>query len=77
MLFVEILLNVVIGLVFLIPILVLWDLVAFIIFIVNRKKSPEKRRNAETGLIISSVALTLTITLAVVFFLISMLLDSI
>lgn len=77
MFFVEILLNVVIGLVFLIPVLFIWDLVAFIIFIVNRKKSPEKRRNAETGLIISSAALTLAITLTVVFFLVSLLLDSI
>lgn len=42
-----------------VPFLALWDLIAFIIFIVNRKKSPEKRKKAEDNFVTSSIALTL------------------
>ncbi len=49
------------------PFLLLWDLIAFIIFIAAPKSDYEKRRKAETGFIKSSAiftaALIVTVTL--------------
>ncbi len=59
-----------------VPLLFLWDLVAFIVFMVFSKNEREKRRKAETGFIISSIALTVGVVLTVVLFALSVLLDS-
>lgn len=59
-----------------VPLLFLWDLVAFIVFMAFSKNEREKRRKAETGFIISSIALTVGVVLTVVLFALSVLLDS-
>lgn len=58
------------------PLLFLWDLVAFIVFMAFSKNEREKRRKAETGFIISSIALTVGVVLTVVLLALSVLLDS-
>ncbi|MCM1330157.1 MAG: hypothetical protein NC253_12035 [Ruminococcus sp.] len=59
-----------------VPVLFLWDLTAFIVFIAFPKSKPEKRRKAETGFIISSIALTVGIVLTAALFALAFLLDS-
>lgn len=48
--------------VFILPLIFLWDLIAFIIYIAAPKAKAEKRKEARSGFITSSVALIISVT---------------